>query len=61
MINFIAKFIAKIFIKKPKKTNPEDLRGCVKRNILTEEEMLRICKDRAIRSWEKVAKEKKKR
>ena len=60
MINFIAKFIAKFFIKKNIKNNPGDLKDCVKRGILTQEEMLRLHKDRAIREWEIEAKGKKK-
>ena len=60
MTNFLAKLIAKFFIRKPKETI-RDLENCVKQKILTREEMLRIHKDRAIKNWEEVAKGKNKK
>lgn len=61
MINYLAKKIAKIFIKKPKKEKTGDLENCVKQNILTRTEMLRIYKDRAIKRYELEIKETKKK
>lgn len=60
MTNYLAKLLAKLFIKKPKEKTG-DLENCVKEDILSKEEMLRIYKDRAIKNWEEVAKRKNKR
>jgi len=51
MINFIARQLAKLFTRKRKLKDVEEL-------ILTREEILRIKKDRAIKEWENEIKKK---